>query len=89
MERRKRLCDGPGACERTVKNWFAGACGPNGDHLVAIIRHSGSAFEAVMLRAEPHEVATAKMLVEVPDALATMLEIIVDMTAPDATKGRH
>lgn len=78
-----------GASERTVKNWFAGTCGPNGDHLVAIIRHSDSAFETVMLRAGRHEVAAAKRLVGARDTLATMLEIIVGMTAPDATKGRH
>ena len=78
-----------GASERTVKNWFAGACGPSGDHLVAIIRHSDTAFEAVMLRAGRHEVAAAKRLVEARDTLATMLEIIVGMTPPQATKGRH
>jgi hypothetical protein len=77
-----------GASERTVKNWFSGNCGPSGEHLIAIIRHSDSAFEAVMLRAGRREVAAAKRLTDARDTLVTMLEIIIGMTAPEAT-GRH
>lgn len=29
-----------GANEKTVKNWFAGRCGPSGERLVALARHS-------------------------------------------------
>lgn len=70
-----------GASERTVKNWFAGASGPSGEHLVAIVRHSDAAFTAVMLLADRNHAVAAKKLVEARDTLAAMLEIIVDLTA--------
>ena len=37
-----------GAGERTVKNWFEGKNGPNGENLVALLRHSDQVLEAVL-----------------------------------------
>jgi hypothetical protein len=70
-----------GASERTVKNWFAGTSGPNGQHLIAIIRHSDAVFESVMFLAGRNEAAAAKKLADARDTLVAMLEIIVDLTA--------
>lgn len=69
-----------GASERTVKNWFAGTSGPSGEHLIAVVRHSDAAFEAVMLLAGRGEVAAAKRLTDARDTLVAMLEIIIGMT---------
>jgi hypothetical protein len=70
-----------GASERTVKNWFAGSSGPNGAHLVSIVRHSDGVFTAVMLLAGRHHTVAAKKLVDARDTLAAMLEIILGLTA--------
>src|SRR5258708_19629472 len=37
-----------GACERTVKNWFAGTRGPTGEHLLSLARHSNAVLEAFL-----------------------------------------
>ena len=37
-----------GASERTVKNWFAGAYGPSGEHLIELLRHSDDVLQAVL-----------------------------------------
>jgi hypothetical protein len=74
-----------GASERTVKNWFAGTSGPSGQHLVAVMRHSDAALESVMILAGRKEVAAAKRLVDARETLIAMLEIIVDLTAADAS----
>jgi hypothetical protein len=70
-----------GASERTVKNWFAGTCGPSGKHLIAIVRHSDAVFASIMLLAERDQVVAAQKLIAARDTLAAMLEIIIDLTA--------
>lgn len=37
-----------GASERTVKNWFSGTKGPNGEHLVALMRHSDPLLDEIL-----------------------------------------
>ena len=37
-----------GAGERTAKNWLGGTCGPSGEHLISLIRHSDAVLEAVL-----------------------------------------
>lgn len=37
-----------GASERATKNWLSGASGPNGAHLLRILRHSDGALEALL-----------------------------------------
>ena len=39
-----------GAGERTVKTWFAGISGPNGEHLIRLIRHSDAVFALMISR---------------------------------------
>lgn len=69
-----------GASERTVKNWFAGASGPSGEHLIAVIRHSDAVFAVFMVLAGREQVVVAKKLIDARDMLIAMLEIIVDLT---------
>ena len=40
-----------GANERTVKHWFAGTHGPNGQHLIALARHSDAVVVYFLLAA--------------------------------------
>jgi len=77
----KTVMQWTGASERTVKNWFAGTNGPNGGHLIAVVRHSDVAFAEVMLLAGRNQAVAAKKLVDARDTLAAMLEVIADLTA--------
>ena len=43
-----------GASERSVKNWFAGAKGPSGEHLLLLARHSDAVWSAVILITRRH-----------------------------------
>jgi len=70
-----------GASERTVKNWFAGTTGPNGEHLIEVVRHSDAAFDTIMLLAGRKEVVAARKLADARETLVAMLELVVDLTA--------
>ncbi|WP_035061272.1 hypothetical protein [Andreprevotia chitinilytica] len=37
-----------GASEKTAKNWLAGRYGPNGEHLVALAKHSPAVLNAFL-----------------------------------------
>jgi hypothetical protein len=65
-----------GAGERTVKNWFAGTNGPNGEHLLALVRHSDEVLEVFLRLSRREEILVAKKLLEGRDKLAQMLELI-------------
>ena len=64
------------AGERTVKNWFEGKNGPNGENLVALLRHSDQVLEAVLTIAGRDEVLHASKLLNAREKLNEMLEII-------------
>lgn len=53
-----------GAGERTVKNWLSGVSGPNGQHLVDLIRHSDEVLDILLLMAGRKQIAAAKKLVD-------------------------
>ena len=65
-----------GAGERTVKNWLAGASGPNGQHLVGLIRHSDHALQVMLVLAGRHEVIATQKLADVRGKLAETIEVI-------------
>ncbi|MDO5529819.1 MAG: helix-turn-helix transcriptional regulator [Paracoccus sp. (in: a-proteobacteria)] len=44
-----------GASERTVKYWIAGERGPNGEHLIALARHSDIVFHMVLMLANRYD----------------------------------
>ena len=51
-----------GVSERTAKNWFLGTVGPNGDHLIKLVRHSDAVFEAFFTQAERNQAITIRKL---------------------------
>jgi hypothetical protein len=73
-----------GASERTVKNWFEGKNGPNGENLVELARHSDEVLEVFLLMAGREEILTGKLLVDARDKLAEMLDAIVQLQAGDS-----
>jgi hypothetical protein len=73
-----------GAGERTVKNWFEGKNGPNGENLVELVRHSDEVLEALLLMAGREEILAGKLLVDARGKLVEMLEIIDQLQAGDS-----
>jgi hypothetical protein len=73
-----------GAGERTVKNWFEGKNGPNGQNLIELIRHSDEVFEAILAMAGREDILAGKLLADSREKLVEMLEII-DQLQADAT----
>ncbi len=73
-----------GAGERTVKNWFEGKNGPNGENLVELVRHSDEVLEALLLMAGREDILAGKLLVDARDRLVEMLEIIDQLQAGDS-----
>lgn len=65
-----------GANERTVKNWFSGANGPSGAHLIVLAGNSEEVLEAFLVLAGHRQVLTAKKLVDARNKLAELLEQI-------------
>ena len=72
-----------GAGERTVKNWFEGKNGPNGENLVELIRHSDEVLEALLMMAGREEILAGKILVDARRKLAEMLETIDELHRED------
>ncbi len=70
-----------GARERTVKNWFEGKNGPNGENLVELVRHSDEVLEALLLMAGREDILAGKLLIDAGDKLVEMLEIINQLQA--------
>ena len=73
-----------GAGERTVKNWFGGKNGPNGENLVELVRNSDEVLEALLLMAGREDILAGKLLVDARDKLVEMLEIIDQLYAGDS-----
>lgn len=65
-----------GVGERTVKNWFDGKNGPNGENLVELVRHSDEILEALLLMADREDILAGKLLIDARGKLVEMLEII-------------
>jgi hypothetical protein len=61
----KKLVRWTGANERTVKNWLSGRAGPNGRHLVLLVRHSDAALLAFLQLAQRRSVVGAIKVVEI------------------------
>ena len=69
-----------GANERTVKNWFSGACGPSGPHLISLISQSDTVFEVFLRLAGREQLIAAKRLIDARDKLREMLRQIEVLT---------
>jgi plasmid maintenance system antidote protein VapI len=66
----KKLVRWTGANERTVKNWLSGRVGPNGSHLVRLVRHSDATLQAFLGLAQRPSLISAVKVVEIHGYLA-------------------
>jgi hypothetical protein len=76
-----------GAGERTVKNWFEGKNGPNGNNLVELVRHSDEVLKALLWMAGREDILAGKLLVDARGKLVEMLETIDQLLACDSAAG--
>jgi hypothetical protein len=68
-----------GAGERTVKNWLAGVSGPNGQHLVELIRNSDEVLDVLLLMAGRRQIAAANKLLDARDKLAETIKQVDEL----------
>ncbi|MDR6530229.1 hypothetical protein J2800_000965 [Caulobacter rhizosphaerae] len=66
---------------RSVRNWFSGNNGPNGENLVELVRHSEEVLETVLQLAGRQDLVTARKLAGAREKLREMLEMIDDLQA--------
>lgn len=69
-----------GANERTVKNWFAGACGPSGAHLLRLIQCSDEVLEVVLRVAGREQAIATNKLAIARDKLAEVVVLLNAVT---------
>ena len=77
-----------GAGERTVKNWFEGKNGPNGENLIKLMRHSDEILETLLMMSSREDVLAGMLLVDARDKLVEMLEIINELQADNSVADR-
>lgn len=78
-----------GAGERTVKNWLSGVSGPNGQHLVDLMRHSDEVLDILLLMAGRKQIAAAKKLVDVRNKLAETIQQVDELMGERRPKERR
>ena len=77
-----------GACERTAKNWLAGTCGPAGEHLILLLRHSDTVLDAVLGLSKRQASSRALDLFEARVILREILQRFDDLLErPEPTEG--
>lgn len=65
-----------GANEKTVKNWFSGAYGPSGAHLIALARHSDEVLSTFLAMAGRENLMVAIKLAAAEEAVEELLEAV-------------
>jgi hypothetical protein len=65
-----------GANEKTVKNWFSGAYGPSGVHLIALARHSDEVLTTFLSMAGRKDLMVAVKLATAEEAIADLLDAV-------------
>jgi hypothetical protein len=63
-----------GVNERTAKNWILGYCGPSGEHLIELMRHSDTVLAVVLELAGRDEALTTERVKLVRQQLRAALK---------------
>ncbi|MFT3940310.1 hypothetical protein [Rhodopseudomonas sp.] len=59
------------ASERSVKNWLSGSCGPDGDHLIALLIHSETVLQMLLIASRRLDIVEMLMVRSIPTGSAT------------------
>ncbi|OIQ24334.1 MAG: hypothetical protein BM562_18335 [Alphaproteobacteria bacterium MedPE-SWcel] len=73
-----------GANEKTVKNWFSGAYGPSGAHLIALARHSDEVLGSFLAMAGREDLMVAIKLAAAEEAISDLLDAVRQLGGDDA-----
>ena len=65
-----------GVTERTAKNWISSSCGPSGEHLLELMRHSDAVFFVVVGLAGRNEALTISRIAHIKQNLEVVLQDI-------------
>ena len=65
-----------GASERTVKHWFAGTHGPNGQHLIELARHSDAVLNYFLVASDRPFLTPGIELLGIRTRLLDLVELI-------------
>jgi hypothetical protein len=63
-----------GVTERTAKNWISGCCGPSGEHLLELMRHSDAVLAVVLGLSGRNEALSAERIKLVRQELVILLK---------------
>lgn len=69
--------------EKTVKNWFSGRNGPNGESLVELMRHSPIVLQLVLRRAGHPDLVKALQVATAHEQLRSAIATLSDLFGPD------
>lgn len=69
--------------EKTVKNWFYGRNGPNGESLVDLMRHSPIVLQLVLRRAGHADLVKALQVAAAREQLRSAIATLNDLFGPD------
>ncbi|NRB18735.1 MAG: hypothetical protein HRU33_14535 [Rhodobacteraceae bacterium] len=72
----KAVANWTGANEKTVKNWFSGKYGPNGEHLIALVQHSDEVLTTFLTMAGREDLMVAVKLIAAEEAIADLLAAV-------------
>jgi len=75
----KRVVGLTQANERAVKNWFLAKNGPDGAHILTLMRHSNEVLETLLILAGRKDVLTAKKLLDARNTLEQIFRLIDDL----------
>ena len=75
--------------ERTVKNWFRGANGPRGDHLIRLAARSNGILDAVLVMSGRQDILAIARSNELRQRLAEILRMLDATLEGVGTSPRH
>ncbi len=72
----KTVAGWTGANERTVKNWFSGACGPSGEHLLILARHCDEVLDAMITIMDRRELLVGHKISDIERRVRELAEAL-------------
>lgn len=74
----KIVANWTGANERTVKNWFNGKFGPNGDHLMILANHCDEVMDAIIQMSGRNSLSIFLRIDSIEKNLVSALKLVRD-----------
>lgn len=75
----KTVAGWTGANERTVKNWFAGTYGPNGEHLLILARHCDQVLDAMLVMMDRRDLMVGHRVADIERRIRELADVLGDL----------